>query len=626
MTSIALPRRLPRPVLSPPSLRAALIGFLVTLVTGLLLLGGVATALGLTTGPGALPNVSVGGVPLSGLDRAAAEQRLVEQLPSLRAGSATIGVDGEEFVVGYAEVGRGYEMDAMLDSAFAVGRTGSPLADGVARIRAMIHPTALPVIVHAFDPVALDGAVDAIARDGHLPAVEARVTRSATVFRVSPSAEGRALDGDALRSALAAALATADPADVRIDLAPIRLSPRVDTATAVAAAEAARATAAHLELTVPGMTGDEAPIRLAASTIAGWISFGPVDGSVYAVRIDERAVGAAVEALTDEVDRDPVNARITVAGSGLGGVVPGQAGRVLDVEASTSALLATLTDRGRGIPNGSLALAVDETEPALTTAEAEAALPQMRMVSTWTTTYIVNEGNGFGSNISIPAWDLDGFNLAPGEWFSFWGGIGPVTLERGYRYGGAIINGRSVAQGALAGGICSTSTTLFNAAMRFGLEIGERTAHYYYIDRYPTGLDATVAIVNDSVVDMTFRNDTDHPIVIRGFGTPGQVTFQLWSVPNGRTVALSDPVITDRRSAIETTQLDTSLAPGTSRRVEFPHHGFNATVHRTVYGPAGEVVHQNSWYSPYRAVNGITLVGPTPAAPAPADPPGEDEA
>jgi vancomycin resistance protein YoaR len=274
----------------------------------------------------------------------------------------------------------------------------------------------------------------------------------------------------------------------------------------------------------------------------------------------------------------------------------------------------------------SLALAVDVTQPALTTAAAEEILPQMRMVSSWTTNYVPGDGNGFGNNISIPAWDLDGYNLAPGDWFSFWGGIGPVTVDRGYRYGGAIINGRSVAQGALAGGICSTSTTLFNAAMRFGLEIGERTAHYYYIDRYPTGLDATVAIVNDSVTDMTFRNDTEHPIVIRGFGSPGQVTFQLWSVPNGRTVALSNPIIQNARSAIETTQLDTSLAPGTSRRVEYPHNGFQATVSRTVYDANGEVVHQNTWFSDYRVVNGITLVGPTAAAPEPPEDDGETAA
>ena len=67
-----------------------------------------------------------------------------------------------------------------------------------------------------------------------------------------------------------------------------------------------------------------------------------------------------------------------------------------------------------------------------------------------------------------------------------------MTYARGYRDGGAILNGRTEPTGALAGGICSCSTTLFNAAARAGLEILERANHYYYIDRYPTGLDATV--------------------------------------------------------------------------------------------------------------------------------------
>jgi vancomycin resistance protein YoaR len=376
---------------------------------------------------------------------------------------------------------------------------------------------------------------------------------------------------------------------------------------------------ARLELTLPGAGEGEEPHVLDPETIAAWVAFGPVGDQPYAMRLDGGAAATAIGALAEEIDREPVNARITVAGSGLGGVEPGQAGRVLNVEESASALLATLAERGRGAPAGSMMLAVDVTEPELTTEEAEAALPQMQMVSSWTTNYVPGDGNGYGANISIPAWDLDGYNIAPGEWFSFWGGIGPVTVDRGYQYGGAIINGRSVAQGALAGGICSTSTTLFNAAMRFGLEIGERTAHYYYIDRYPTGLDATVAIVDSSVVDMTFRNDTEHPIVIRGYGTPGQVTFQIWSVPNGRAVALSNPVVSDHRAATETTQVDTSMAPGTSRRVEYPHNGFNATVSRTVTGPDGNVIHQNTWFSAYRAVNGVTLVGPTAAAPEPPD-------
>jgi vancomycin resistance protein YoaR len=507
----------------------------------------------------------------------------------------------------------------MLDAAFAVGRSGNPLADGVARLRALANPTDLPVLVHAYDPPALESVAVDVARSVRVHPTEAAVVRSGAEFEVRPGAEGRRVATDEIRAALAAVAATIDPADARIALTPELVAPVVTTDLATAAAEAAGTVAADLELTAPGAVEDDASLELGADTIAGWLTFGPQGESPYALRVDASAVATTVAALAEEVDRDPVSARISVAGAGLGGVVPGATGRVLDVEASTDGIIGVLAERGAGAPVGSFALVVDETEPDLTTEEAEAILPEMRMVSSWTTNYVVGDGNGYGANISIPAWDLDGYNLAPGEWFSFWGGIGPVTVERGYQYGGAIINGRSVAQGALAGGICSTSTTLFNAAMRFGLEIGERTAHYYYIDRYPTGLDATVAIVDDSVVDMTFRNDTEHPIVIRGLATPGQVTFQLWSVPNGRTVTLSQPVIANRRSAIETTQADSSMAPGSARRVEYPHDGFQATVTRTVTGPDGSVLHRNTWFSDYRVVNGITLVGPTAAAPEPPD-------
>jgi vancomycin resistance protein YoaR len=425
------------------------------------------------------------------------------------------------------------------------------------------------------------------------------------------------LEAETVRDAIANALDTTDPADVRLRLGPVPTPADVSTQEAEAAAAAARATAVSLDLTIPGAREDEEPFTITTETVRSWISFGPLGADEYAMRLDADAATAAIAALAESVDSEAVSARFAVAGSGMGGVIPGQDGRVLNVEQSVADLLAAMERRAGGDKVPSLALAVDVTEPALTTAAAEEILPQMQLVSSWTTYYVPGEGNGFGANISIGAWDLDGYNIAPGEWFSFWGGIGPVTVDRGYTYGGAIINGRSTQGVALAGGICSTSTTLFNAAMRAGLEIGERTAHYYYIDRYPTGLDATVSIFDDWVTDLTFRNDTQYPIVLRGYGSPGQVTFQVWSVPTGRTVALSDPYITDRRSAIETTEVDASLAPGTSRRVEYPHHGFKATVSRTVYAADGSVVHQNTWFSDYRAVNGITLVGPTAEAPPP---------
>jgi vancomycin resistance protein YoaR len=616
MTTATLPRRLIRPVATPPARRSMLIGFLGTLGVGLLFLVAVSAVVGLTSQGQILSGVRVGGVEVGGMTRGEAEAHLTEQLPALDAGTATIVAGDLTETVSFAELGRGYELDAMLDAASGVGRDSGIIGDGIARLRSLARPTSLPVIVHAYDAAAMDAVAERVSRAVSNDPIDALVVHG-DGFAVSPSADGRLLEADAVRTALAAATGTTSPDDVRLDLAVQTVLPVVSTEEAQAAADAASAAVADLELTIPNATDDDEALGIDAGTIAGWITFGPQGTSDYAMHIDTGGVIAAVTALADSVDRETVSARFGVAGSGLGGIIPGQDGRELDVSRTSASVLQALRERAGGASVGSLALAVNVTEPALTTAAAEEILPQMRMVSSWTTNYVSGEGNGFGNNISIPAWDLDGYNLAPGEWFSFWGGIGPVTVDRGYRYGGAIINGRSVAQGALAGGICSTSTTLFNAAMRFGLEIGERTAHYYYIDRYPTGLDATVAIVDSSVTDMTFRNDTEHPIVIRGFGSPGQVTFQIWSVPNGRTVALSNPIIRNARSAIETTQLDTSMAPGTARRVEYPHNGFQATVSRTVYGPDGEVVHQNTWFSDYRVVNGITLVGPAAAAPEP---------
>ena len=619
MTTATFPGRLIRPIASRP-LRSALTGFVVTLAIGLIALASASAAIGMANADRVSAGVTVGGVDLAGLDRAAARERLSNGLPSMSSGRAVIVADGTEHTLGFAQLGREYELDTMLDAAFSVGRSGDPLADGIERLRSLVHPTSIDVAVRPFDDGRLARAATQVAASVTTQPVQAYVDR--LTFTVHPSAAGQVLAPDAVRAALATALDTTSPADVQLTLSTSTVEPVIDTGEAEAVARSARAAAADLELTIPGAGETEEAITLAGAEIASWIRFGPSDDADYAMHLDAEAAASAVAAFAEQVDQVPVNAGFSVAGSGLGGVIAGADGRILEVQASADALLELLETRAAGGTAESMALHVQVTEPVLTTAEAGELLPQMQMISSWTTNYVPGEGNGNGANISIGAWDIDGMNVAPGEWVSFWDAIGPVTLERGYTYGGAIINGRSVANGALAGGICSTSTTLFNAAMRAGLEIGERAAHYYYIDRYPTGLDATVSIFDDWVTDMTFRNDTEHPIVIRGYGTPGQVTFQIWSVPTGRTVALSDPIITNRRSAIETTQVDPSLAPGAARRVEYPHHGFQSSVTRTVYGADGSIIHQNTWFSDYRAVNGITLVGPTAAAPKP---PADDE-
>jgi vancomycin resistance protein YoaR len=317
----------------------------------------------------------------------------------------------------------------------------------------------------------------------------------------------------------------------------------------------------------------------------------------------------AIEALRSNVDVPARNATFKISGSRVSEVVPGVDGRRLDTEATAARVAAFMNGTGSGSSTPSVALSLAVIEPDVTTAEAEAVAPKMRRVGTWTTNFEVNEKNYFGKNISIPTNYIDGTVVAPGDWFSFWETVGLLTPERGFGPGGAIINGRTEPTGALAGGICSCSTTLFNAALRAGYEMGERRNHYYYISRYPRGLDATVFKSDEFPdQDMTFRNDTEYPLLIRGINGPGSVTFELYSVNPGRKVVLSDPVVKNPEPAEDTVEYTAALPRGQSQRVEYPADGFDSWVTRTVY-QGDEILHQETYHSHYARVDGVVRIG-----------------
>jgi vancomycin resistance protein YoaR len=608
MTTTTLHR--PRALLLPgPPRRGFLLGFAGTLVVGLFLLIGLSFGLGLAYDGRALPGVRIGGESVAGLDEDAAAAHLSAALPSVATGSATLVVDGTPVEVAYASLGRGYDLPAMVAQAMAVGRTGNPVADAVTRLRSLVHPTEIAAIAHASDPAAIDAAVGSIVRQFTQQPVSAGVTYDpARGYVVTPASSGAALDPAEVRAALTDAVSRIGDSQA-FTLSTRRVVPTIGTTEADAAAIAARwMVSAPLAL-----TGADQSLTLDADTLRGLVSFG-LSGGRYRPVVDPDALSERLASVADDVAQAPQDASFVWGATGITGVTPAVDGRALDVDATVASVTSALTTRARGSLTGSAALAFSLTPPAVTTVAAQDVASQMERLSSWTTYYVPGEGNYWGANISIPAHDIDKMVIAPGEWFSFWDDIGPVTFERGYGYGGAIIGGRSVANGAIAGGICSTSTTLFNAAMRAGLEIGDRTNHSYYIERYPVGLDATVFQTDTYETNMTFRNDTPDPIVIRGFTGTGWIRFEIWGVPTGRTVTLSAPIITNRRTASETTVLNPSLKPGTSVRREYPHNGFDASVTRTVRDSDGNVIWQNTWFSHYNNVNGVTEVGPAPAA------------
>jgi vancomycin resistance protein YoaR len=557
-----------------------------------------------------LPGVRVAGVDLSGLDEAAASDVLARTLAGHGQGRVVIDTGTTTVSVAYADFGRRADVDAMVADALAVGRGGSPADRAVAEIRTVLRGVDLPVRI-TLDGQGLERRISAELWALERAPVDATIAFAKTGYTVVPAVMGRSYDETAVANAAFEQVTSVDaPAEVVVPAPASQVQPIVDDTDTMIA----RTRADRMVGDVTLVEGDES-WTLAAETVRGWLSFGTTaDGRVEPVA-DQGKIETSLADVAAQLERPAKNAGFVLSKSGaISGVTAGQNGRTLDPKATAERILAVLAARAAAQTEPTIEPVLSVSKPALTTAEAEAAAPLMKRISTWTTWFPISDHNGYGANIWIPAGDINGYVLAPGETFDFWKAIGPVTYERGYRDGGAIINGRTEPQGALAGGICSCSTTLFNAALRAGLDMGARRNHYYYITRYPLGLDATVyKSGSGSVQTMSFTNDTKHPILIRGIntrnGSKGYVRFDLYSVPTGRTVSLSKPVVKNVKPATTNTVSTSSLRPGVRQQTEYPADGKDVWVTRTVRDASGKVIHQETYYSHYARVDGIILVG-----------------
>lgn len=612
-------------VARPLHWRRALAAFLLTLLVAAALGAGFALGYHQAFAATVVPGVSAGGVSLTGLDGAGVESTLNASLPSLASGRLILHSAAGDESIPFSQLGRRYDVAAMSADATAVAHSGGLLTETGEALRTLVRGQTIPVRV-TYDRAALEEAVAALASRQDTPATDASASLVKGAFTVKPGVDGRAVDQPAAVAAADRALLTPGTADITIDLRSTPVAPTVTTAEAQAAAAAAeRMAGAGLVLTDAADASYSQ--TLPPATVRAWIAFAATPDGGYQPTVSTQKATAYLKKLSSKVSHPAVDAKYLTGSGSVVGVLAGKNGTELDVKATLAAISSTLTARIAGSPSSgpTVALAVATVEPKLTTAEAKKTAPLMKLVGSWTTHFFPSEANYWGKNISIPTSLIDGYVVQPGAWFSFWDVVGDPTLEQGYGLGGAIINGHTEETGALAGGICSCSTTLFNAALRAGYEIGQRANHYYYITRYPVGLDATVAKGPGWEQNMSFRNDTAYPVLIHGINAPGVVTFQLFSVDPHRSVTLTDPIIKNYAYASDHTQYVTTIPVGTQKRVEYPANGFDSWVTRIVRDASGKIIHEETYYSHYAVVQGLLQIGvkapPTPPKPSPSPSP-----
>ncbi|WP_243523446.1 VanW family protein [Bacillus pseudomycoides] len=124
--------------------------------------------------------------------------------------------------------------------------------------------------------------------------------------------------------------------------------------------------------------------------------------------------------------------------------------------------------------------------------------------------YETNLGGSTGGrieNIRLSANSVSGVVLGKGDRFSFNALIGDTTPDKGYQLGKEIVDGKLV--DGYGGGVCQTSSTLYNAADQAGLKMVERTTHSKTVGYVPKGRDATIAY---PYLDLVFENTNDVPV------------------------------------------------------------------------------------------------------------------
>jgi vancomycin resistance protein YoaR len=583
-----------------------------------------------------VPGVRVGSVDVSGLSRDQVVARLQSAYGYLGEGEVSIATPVGAATITYQQAGREADVQFMADAALRIGHSGNPIDDAVFMLRSAVNGQSVPIVVRV-DPTALATRVrELVATNQILPRDASATARNGT-FGYWPATTGSRIEETTISGAIIDRLMQPDaPSRVEFGTDFVALNPKISDQNAQDAAAAAQRMVVDIALTWGGANPNASPTpkpippktyKLDSGTIWSWILFGTrADGS-YGPYLDSAQVQTYISGLAPKVAIPAVEPSVVYDAAGKPAkLAGGKDGLGIDVPATTIALQAHLDSLASGHnPGSTLAMVTTPVSPKITLT----SLSGMVLIGqgSWTTVFYPDVSNGFGANIRTPAKLLNGQVVAAGQQFSFLRAVGPIDPAHGYTLGGVIERGKSNHTGAMGGGICSASTTMFNAAARAGLQIDERHAHFYYISRYPVGLDATVFSNGSQVWDLKWTNDTPNPIMIRASSTRGSrstITIQLWSFPLDRKVTFSPEFKANVVKPVDRRQYVSSLKPGQQVRKEYPTIGFDTSRTRTVTDSTGAVIHRDTWKSHYTRVNGLLQVGaaapasiPQPGAPAP---------
>lgn len=573
------------------------------LLLGLLVVGAVLLA----TAGTVLPGTRVADVPVGGLDEAAALARVEARVGTLAGQTVGFGFGDRTWTASPAEIGVTYDAAASVADAMSAGRERGGVGGFLRAARLARDPITVPLAIR-FDGDRFARFVAGLEAELGSPPVDATLALDGTAVSVTPARAGRGFDRDAARTALLPLLADLRPAAVT-------LTERAVPATIGDDRAAALKTRLESVLAEPTLLRDgDDTFPVTPDDLAGLVRVAPV----------ERDGLRTLDATLDDAGLKELTARIAAAADAATSdawvedrgdqrrLVPSVRGRTVRQEELVASLRTAFATGAHELP-----LPIDPAgaEPATTTDELLADLGVTELIATGDSDFSGSDA-GRDANVRLAAERVDGALIPPGGSFSYNTALGTL-FDSGFGAAASMIEGFETAEG---GGVCQVSTTIFRAALRAGLPIGEWYPHsfrspFYEQGGWSPGYDASIVQVwqqpeDDS--DFRFENPTAGWMLVRVIPEGGSaLRVELLGTDPGYEVGFDEPV----QEVIEgapppVDEVDETLPPGTVVEDVPAADAVEVTVVRRVYDADGNEVFTDTFVSPYKAQPALRRVSP----------------
>lgn len=240
----------------------------------------------------------------------------------------------------------------------------------------------------------------------------------------------------------------------------------------------------------------------------------------------KKSLENVVDSIKKKTNKDPKNAEVSkftpYSSKNRFTFAEAKTGYKLDTDDLTSQMENVLSNNTK---TSQINAKVEKTDAKITKDMVE---DNIELLCTYqTTSYNTSNGN---TNMTVSLGACNGSVIEPGAKWSFNECTGDSNLtSNGYKSAHVISEGKLI--DGVGGGICQSSSTIYNAAVRANMKVEERYNHLWPSSYVPTGLDATIDYPN---LDLKLSNPTDYQMFIECKMDGTTLTCTIWGYKDSK--------------------------------------------------------------------------------------------